>query len=330
MQFSLIICTYNRPESLLRLLDSVSEQETGPDEVLIVDGSYGNETRDSLETFGLQELQYYQVDEEDRGLTRQRNFGLSQVNPDSEVICFLDDDVVLEKEYFLELLKTYKLQPNAVGVGGYILDDTQWKTGRKPTFEEFEIDGYVRKLGSRNVLRKRLGLLSDQAPGIMPNFSNGFSTGFLPPSGKTYPVEYFMGGVASYRKEIFQKIRFSAYFEGYGLYEDMDFCLRASTLGQLYVNTAAKLHHLHEESGRPNKYAYGKMVVRNGWYVWRVKYPKPKLGAKIKWHSIVLLLSFIRLGNSLTTSKKKEAFTESLGRIVGWWSLVWNKPLEKK
>ncbi|WP_311196034.1 hypothetical protein [Antarcticibacterium sp. 1MA-6-2] len=197
------------------------------------------------------------------------------------------------------------------------------------SYREFKIDGWTRNLGSRNLLRKKFGLLSDRAPGIMPDFSNGFSTGFLPPSGKIYPVEYFMGGVASYKRGLVEKINFSPYFEGYGLYEDMDFCLRASSLGQLYVNTAAPLHHLHEESGRPNNFEYGKMVVRNGWYVWRVKYPQPKLRAQLKWHGTLLLLTLVRIGNIFTTSKRNEALTESLGRIAGWYSLFLDKPLIK-
>ena len=326
MRISLIICTFKRPESLLRLLESIRKQEVKPDEILIIDGSPDNPTLKALEEKNYSSVKYFQVQDEDRGLTRQRNFGLREVSSDSEVICFLDDDVVLEKAYFRELLETYEGKPNAVGVGGYIVDETEWKKAAAPAFDEFEYDGYVRKLGSRNVLRKRLGLLSDQPPGFMPEFSNGFSTGFLPPSGKIYPVEFFMGGVASYRKNLFEKISFSSYFEGYGLYEDMDFCLRASKLRQLYVNTAAKLHHLHEESGRPNKYTYGKMVIRNGWYVWRVKYPKPTFQAKIKWHATAFVLTFVRIGNIFTTSKRREALTESLGRIAGWWSLILNKP----
>src|SRR5690606_29931927 len=142
------------------------------------------------------------------------------------------------------------------------------------------------KLGSRNLLRKKIGLLSNQPPGVMPEFSNGLSISFLPPSGKIYPVEFFMGGVSSYRKKLFEKINFSKYFEGYGLYEDMDFCLRASEIGQLYVNTGAHLFHYHEAGGRPNQFQYGKMVLRNGWYVWRIKYPKPNSVAVMKWHSI--------------------------------------------
>src|SRR5690606_12982705 len=114
------------------------------------------------------------------------------------------------------------------------------------------------------------------------------------------------------------------YFQGYGLYEDMEFCLRASKIGKLFVNTSAILFHLHDFSGRPNKFFYGKMVLRNGWYVWRTKYPHPSFKANFKWHFISFYLTLVRIGNIINTSKKREALTESLGRIVGWWSLIIN------
>jgi hypothetical protein len=68
------------------------------------------------------------------------------------------------------------------------------------------------------------------------------------------------------------------------------------------------------------------MVVRNGWYVWRVKYPNPSFVARFKWNIIILLLSFIRFSNIFTTSKRQEAFTETMGRILGWLSLFYNRP----
>jgi GT2 family glycosyltransferase len=135
-----------------------------------------------------------------------------------------------------------------------------------------------------------------------------------------------MGGVSSFRKEVFDTLQFSTYFQGYGLYEDADFTLRVSKIGKLYVNTSAKLNHYHADSGRPNQYQYGKMVVRNGWYVWRTKNPKPLFNAKLKWHSITILLTLIRFTNTLTTTNRKQAFTEALGRTIGWWSLFINKP----
>lgn len=153
---------------------------------------------------------------------------------------------------------------------------------------------------------------------------------FLPPSGKVYEVQQFMGGVASFRKSVFEIIQFSTYFEGYGLYEDADFTLRLSNHGKLYLNTKATLGHFHDGSGRPNKFQYGKMVIRNGWYVWRVKYPNPSFVAQLKWNAIAFLLTAIRLSNAITSSEKKAAFTESLGRISGWFSLWFDAPKIQK
>jgi GT2 family glycosyltransferase len=165
-------------------------------------------------------------------------------------------------------------------------------------------------------------------PGFSPLFSHGRSVGFLPPSNKVYEVEQLMGGVSSFKKSIFEKLSFSTYFEGYGLYEDADFTLRVAKIGKLYLNTGSKLHHFHAESGRPNQYQYGKMVVRNGWYVWRVKNIKPDFKARLKWNAITILLTLIRFTNVITDKNKMAAFTEAFGRTVGWWSLFLNKPKE--
>lgn len=329
MNFTLIICTYLRPNPLLKLLESVKQQTVYPNEILIIDGSTNAETEKVLEQNTFKNLHYFLVTKENRGLTKQRNFGISKTADTTEVICFLDDDTVLESNYFEELLKTYAIHPEALGVGGFITNEVQWEKvadDYKPTVEEFFYDGWKKKDGSRFVLRKKLGLDTDTKPGFLPEFSNGRSISFLPPSGKIYEVEQLMGGVSSFRASVFEAFQFSTYFEGYGLYEDADFTLRLSRTGKLFVNTKARLGHYHDESGRPNKYHYGKMVVRNGWYVWRVKYPKPSLKARFKWNAIILLLTFIRFSNIFTTNKRQEAFTESCGRLVGWMSLFFNQP----
>jgi GT2 family glycosyltransferase len=318
-----------RPKVLLDLLHSVAKQTVYPNQIVIVDGSLNAATKTILEQNSFQNLEYFMVSDEDRGLTKQRNFGISKTAISSAVVCFLDDDTILEPNYFEEILKTYQLHPEALGVGGYINNEAVWEKAPEnycPTIEEYYYDGWKKKDGSRFVLRKKMGLDSDVKPGFMPEFSNGRSIGFLPPSGKIYEVEQLMGGVSSFKKSVFDSFSFSTYFEGYGLYEDADFTLRLSKTGKLYVNTKAQLGHFHDESGRPNKYQYGKMVVRNGWYVWRVKYPKPSVKAKFKWNVIVLLLTFIRFGNIFTTNKRTEAFTEFSGRFVGWLSLFFNKP----
>lgn len=329
MKFSLIICTYKRPKPLLQLLQSVKEQRLYPDEILIIDGSDNIDTKDVIKENEFKNLKYFRVEAQNRGLTKQRNFGISKVSDESEVVCFLDDDTVLDQDYFRNVLETYKTFPYALGVGGYITNEVVWEkvtNDYAPKVNEFYFDGWKRQDGSRFILRKRLKLDSDCPPGFSPLFSHGRSIGFLPPTNNVYQVEQLMGGVSSFRKSVFEKFSFSEYFEGYGLYEDADFTLRVAKTGKLYVNTAAKLAHFHNASGRPNQYKYGKMVVRNGWYVWRVKNPKPYFKHRVKWLSITMLLTLIRFSNSFTDRNKMPALTEALGRTVGLWSLLFFKP----
>ena len=318
-----------RPKPLLQLLQSVEKQTLYPDCILIVDGSRDEQTKALFDQYSFRNLQYFLVSENDRGLTKQRNYGVKRVDESTEIVCFLDDDTVLEVTYFEELISTYHKYPEALGVGGYINNEVNWtkvEDHDKPTIKEFFFDGWKRKDGTRFVLRKRLGLDSDQSPGFLPEFSNGRSIGFLPPSGKIYEVEQLMGGVSSFKKTVFNEFNFSTFFEGYGLYEDADFTLRVSKVGKLYINTKAQLGQYHNHAGRPNQYQYGKMVVRNGWYVWRVKFPKPSIKARLKWNAIVLLLTVVRFSNIFTTSKRNEAATEFLGRMVGWFGLLIRKP----
>lgn len=329
MKFTLIICTYKRPTALLQLLQSVVLQSLYPNEILIIDGSPDEATKEMINDNDFKNLFYFNVLPEERGLTKQRNYGIARVSESSEVVCFLDDDTILKTTYFEEIIKTYSVFNDALGVGGYITNEVSWQyvgLDYSPEINEFYFDEWKRKDGIRFVWRKKLGLDSDCLPGFMPEFSHGRSVGFLPPSEKIYYVEQLMGGVSSFRKKIFETHQFSTYFEGYGLYEDADFTLQVSKTGKLYLNTAAQLEHHHDASGRPNQYEYGKMVVRNGWYVWRIKHEKPSFKARFKWHLITLLLIFIRSTNIITTSKKKDAFTETIGRTVAWFSLFFFKP----
>ena len=318
-----------RPIPLLNLLNSVKVQTHYPNEILIIDGSTNDETGAIIAQNSFQNLTYFQVSAVDRGLTKQRNFGIAKVSNDSEVICFLDDDTILEPTYFEEIINAFQSDEKIVGVAGVAINENRWiekqpnKKYSKYKFYEFE--GYAYPEGSRNILRNVLGLQSNLGPGRMPEFSNGRTCGF-PLNDKMYEVDLLIGMSFSFRKVVFNNIKFSHYFEGYGLYEDADFSIRAQQFGKNVISTKAKLSHYHDQSGRPNKYQYGKMVTRNGWYVWRVKYPNPTYVARFKWNAISLLLIIIRFSNIFTTNKRQEAFTETMGRIVGWLSLSFNKP----
>jgi len=328
MKFSLIICTYMRHASLLKLLQSVKIQNLYPDEILIIDGSTNNETEIILNQNQFRNLKYFFVTDENRGLTKQRNFGISKVANDSEIICFLDDDTVLEIDYFSEIIKTFQENSDVSGVGGVAINEYKWKLQERNTLYDknkyYLFEGYYYKEGLRNVVRNYFGLASNLGPGKMPDYSHGKTCGF-PMTGKIYDVDLLIGMSMSFRKVVIENITFSNFFEGYGLYEDADFSLRALEFGRNVMNTKVRLSHFHAPSGRPNQYQYGKMVVKNGWYVWRVKTPNPSFKNRFKWNAITILLTLIRFSNTFTDKNKKAALTESFGRMAEWWTLLFNK-----
>jgi len=330
MKLSLIICTYMRPESLYNLLKTVEQQTKKPDEVLIVDGSTNNLTKEMVnkEQFDVN-LKYFKVSDDLRGLTKQRNYGVEKISKEMEVVAFLDDDIELESNYFEELNNTYKINKDAIAVGGVTTNETKWKKAEKEDEDnlgQFVIDGWSRRSDIRYRVREKLGLVSNMQPGKVVPYGHERSIGFLPPNGKVYETDFLMGGISSYKNIVFETLSFSHFFDGYGLYEDKDFSLRVRKYGKIYINTNARVEHHHDPLGRPNYVRYGTMVVWNGWRVWRVATPDPEVKDKIKWWVITILLTYIRFTNVIVGPKRKVALEDFVGRHVGMVKLLFSRP----
>ncbi|WP_309477261.1 glycosyltransferase family 2 protein [Tenacibaculum aquimarinum] len=208
MKFSLIVCTYMRPKAIVTLLNSVKEQTLYPDEIIVVDGSINKDTQDLLLSKTFKNLTYFLIEEKFRGLTKQRNFGISKVATNSEIVCFLDDDTILKSNYFEELIKTF-VNKQIIGVGGISINENRWKLKKEyqayPKKNYYELDGYIIKESLRNIIRNYLGLQSDKLPGVMPDFSNGRTYSY-PLNGKTYEVDLLIGMSFSFRKKYLIKL----------------------------------------------------------------------------------------------------------------------------
>ncbi len=325
LSLSLVICTYQRPHQVESLLISIKGQSLIPDEILIIDGSIDNKTQKAINNFQADNIpiRYVYIQPDQRGLTRQRNVGISLAH--GEIIAFLDDDTIPNPEYFAHILSCFDRHPDAVGVGGLITTDLDWRpsnSNKKPSINVYRWKNWERPDGIRWRLRKILGLASSLPPGWMPPFGHGRPANY-PPDQKDYLVEYVMGGSSAWRIDLFNSCLFSTYFQNYGLYEDLDFCIRAAKIGKIYLCTSAQLEHHHAPSGRPNVFNFGQMVVRNGWYVWRQRWPDPSLINRMKWWLITFLLAILRLPDF-----RGQGFKEALGRFSGCLSVLFNPPHE--
>lgn len=328
---ALIICTYQRPAAVKQLIESLQHQTEPPDEILIVDSSQDSATEAVVcdawnGNISGTPVQYFKVPPEHKGLTRQRNYGIARTK--GNLIAFLDDDTVPSPTYFQEIRRCFKRHPQAAGVGGYITNSLDWHhTGRRsrPSLSTWRWGDWERRDDYRWRLRKLLGLVSPLPPGWMPPSGHGRSVGALPPDGKDYQVEYIIGCAMTWRRKVFERHTFSHYFEGYGLYEDLDFCIRVSRESPIYLCTTAQLAHYHEPAGRPDMFKYGVMVVRNGWYVWRKRWPSPPWQARLQWWATTLLLAACRLCDA-RGKHKIGGVQEAFGRVAGLVSVLRSAP----
>lgn len=240
---SIIIPTYNRPGDLAVTILSIINQSVKPLEIIVLDDG-------DLETVPLHntalkagiDFIYVKKYPEERGLTRSRNIGIEKASGD--IIFFFDDDVKLFEDFLENSLAQYAKHPEISGMGG----------------------GEV--IQNRPSFFQKIEFLYDVFFCI-----NGFKKGYFLPSGfstnignpvlntKFEKVEFLGGAAFSFRKKVFDSLRFSEKFQGYGLGEDKEFSYRASLNHILVTNPAARLYHFESPLMRYQKYDKARAKV---------------------------------------------------------------------
>ena len=127
VEISLVIPTKNRSEKLKKLLHSVLKQTVLPKEVIIVDDSDNLRTKELIQQlkklFLKKNIQIKYImpsENKKKSISRARNIGAKKAKGD--IIVFIDDDVVIDKNYLKEILKVFEKNPNALGVQGTIMN----------------------------------------------------------------------------------------------------------------------------------------------------------------------------------------------------------------
>ena len=113
MDLSVVIATYNRCNDLEDCLCSLLQMNEQPMEIIVIDSSSMDNTSGLAKKYP---IQYISIPERNR--QRARNIGLSRSK--GEIVAFIDDDVVVDKNWSTEILIPYK-DANVGGVGGRVI-----------------------------------------------------------------------------------------------------------------------------------------------------------------------------------------------------------------
>lgn len=151
---SVVVASLGRPQNLLTLLSHLSGQSRIPAEVIL-----SLESEADCPTLGDYPFRL-KVVTGPRGMTAQRNRGLDQVSPDSQVVIFYDDDFVPSR-YSIEGLETFfATHPEVGGATGELIADGIIGAGISPDQAAEMVKTWDAEAKPRagTVLRRRPGL----------------------------------------------------------------------------------------------------------------------------------------------------------------------------
>lgn len=157
--FSVVICTYNRPNMLTMALNAlINRTDEKPDQVVIVNG--GDERSDAI-------VQNYQnnsnirielINTVNKNLATSRNLGLAHCTGD--IVAMTDDDAEVFPDWITQIKKVLDRHPEAGAVGGAVLgaDSDKHPLSRiadATVFPSPSVPSYVRTLPGVNIAYRK-------------------------------------------------------------------------------------------------------------------------------------------------------------------------------
>lgn len=281
LNVSIIISTKNRPSDLITCMGSLNNQTYPLKELIIIDSGSPKLDIDKYKYDKLN-IRYFSYVS---SLTAARNMGISQSKGD--IILFLDDDTILEKDYVCNIVQIFENYGSDVGcVCGDIVSDAI----RSRAFSNSIKFPLVRKV--RNFIFDIFFLTSWGNGRFQPS---GFPTH---PIGKNdiMNIECIQGANMAFRKEVLDKFKFDENLQGYCYMEDCDISYRVSREYRIIYTPYARLVHNVSPASRYSDYTKMKMAIQNHYYIFNKNFPQKLYNRFAFWTSVFGLFVICFIG----------------------------------
>lgn len=217
-----VIPTRSRPLDLTKAVSSVIAQIRRPDEIVVVDQSPTNESRIVVERLmvGIPEIRLIYIhDQKVSGLVDAKRISVKHAN--GHLVCFLEDDVVLEHDYLAQIERGFEDRPAMIGCCGVVTN-----VPSRPAGYEFFFHLFHR------------GIFADKRVGVHGSQSDC--------SSELIASDKLSGGISAWRQEVFSVVPFDV-VNGFHMLEDIDFSTRVAAYyasqSVLFINPRARLEH---------------------------------------------------------------------------------------
>ena len=265
-----IIPTRNRPKDLSRAVKSLCVQSKFPDELIIVDQSLDDL---SFRAVNIIMSKYKQIkliyihDSRILGLVDAKRVAVKHASGD--IVCFLEDDIILEPDYLKQIENGFNLKPDMIGCSGVITNPPK--------------NSYVYKF--LFVIFHR-GIFKDKRIVVNRNFSR--------PDNDLIESDMLSGGLSAWRREVFDKIEFDI-LNDFHMFEDIDFSTRvANHFGnRLFINPNARLAHYFSPINRDVLDKKQRRKVKECFTYYKKRKDWPHAAISFYWLLLGMLLEAI-------------------------------------
>ena len=316
INFSVIICTADRPKDLERFLDSLSKQTLPPKQLIVVDAGHNSTLiKNSVSQFndstGIVSLYIPSV----KGLTIQRNTGVSYVLNEIDIVSFFDDDIELKPTCLEQIAKVFENDEKSRigGVGGKIVSNII-NSKKKPVLNTIgsKFFGLLSRIFIIGSSKSYTVLVSGM------NVSNEHKV-------KKNTYADWLHGCTSYRRNIFNNFLFDESLKDYSMREDLDFSYRVSKKHKLIYAPKAEMIHHHSATLRASDRQFGQIYIES-WH-WFVCKNIPKIINHLCFWYAAIGYIFVLLLTALFYYRRTD-YLRALGGIKGLLKLF--KPKIKK
>jgi glycosyltransferase involved in cell wall biosynthesis len=232
MKLTLIITTYNWPESLLLVIESIRRQSTLPDEIIVADDGSNNKTKDLItninKEFSMNIIHSWQ---KNNGFRAARSRNKAILKSSGDYLVLIDGDIILHPNFVKDHLDC--AEP------GYFIQGTRVLITKKGTIKI--LDG----------IKVSFSFFSWE----LKNRKNAINSKYLSLifSGKKNNLQGIKScNLAFYKKDCLNVNGFNNDFEGWGR-EDSEFVVRLINSGIKRKNVrfnANQFHLWHNENSR--------------------------------------------------------------------------------
>jgi len=297
LSLSTIICTKDRPDDLNQCLNSILKGHRLPNEIIIIDDGYID--IDNIQKIITNyDINFFYQRKSPPNVNVSRNLGISIASGD--ILSFLDDDVVLDQNYYDRVMKAFE-QDSSQCIAGITGAIKVYTHPVKRTFLRFfglesRQPGKVQACGAVTLVRA--GEIDQPVR-----------------------VEWLSGCNMNFRRWVFESYRFDEQDSGYILGDDRDFTYPIGQNHTLIALPDATLIHKKSSVSRDSAKNLGRMEIFHlGRFFLAHRSQNPINWIALCWAFIgIILKNFLTL---LNPNKRSISMQQLAGNFEGFQQFI--------